>query len=75
MLVLFVWPWLIERSRIRELTMILLLLLVFQFLPRVYNTFYMMRRMQKVTGYIFGSVWWGFYMNIIAYLFVAHVRP
>ncbi|XWS32930.1 hypothetical protein CRYUN_Cryun22dG0033100 [Craigia yunnanensis] len=32
-----------------------------------------MRRMKKVKGYIFGSIWWGFGLNLIAYLIASHV--
>jgi hypothetical protein len=34
---------------------------------------FMMRRMQKVTGYIFGTIWWGFGLNLIAYFIASHV--
>lgn len=30
--------------------------------------------MQKVTGYIFGTIWWGFGLNLIAYFIASHVR-
>lgn len=29
--------------------------------------------MQKVTGYIFGTIWWGFALNLIAYFIASHV--
>lgn len=29
--------------------------------------------MQKVTGYIFGTIWWGFGLNLIAYFIASHV--
>lgn len=32
-----------------------------------------MRKMQKVTGYIFGTIWWGFGLNLIAYFIASHV--
>ncbi|KAH9740247.1 cyclic nucleotide-gated ion channel 2 [Citrus sinensis] len=28
---------------------------------------------QKVTGYIFGTIWWGFGLNLIAYFIASHV--
>jgi hypothetical protein len=31
--------------------------------------------MQKVTGYIFGTIWWGFALNLIAYFIASHVSP
>ncbi|MED6188027.1 Cyclic nucleotide-gated ion channel 2 [Stylosanthes scabra] len=44
-----------------------------QFLPKVYHSICMMKRMQKVTGYIFGTIWWGFGLNLIAYFIASHV--
>lgn len=52
---------------------ILLIIFLFQFLPKVYHSIYLMRRMQKVTGYIFGTIWWGFGLNLIAYFIASHV--
>ncbi len=52
---------------------ILLLIFLFQYLPKVYHSIYLMRRMQKVTGYIFGTIWWGFGLNLIAYFIASHV--
>lgn len=52
---------------------ILLLMFLFQFLPKVYHSISLMRRMQKVTGYIFGTIWWGFALNLIAYFIASHV--
>lgn len=52
---------------------ILLLMFLFQFLPKVYHCLCLMRRMQKVTGYLFGTIWWGFALNLIAYFIASHV--
>jgi cyclic nucleotide gated channel, plant len=52
---------------------ILLLMFIFQFLPKVYHSIHIMRKMQKVTGYIFGSIWWGFGLNLFAYFIASHV--
>ena len=52
---------------------ICLLIFVFQFLPKVYHSICVMRRMQKVTGYIFGTIWWGFGLNLFAYFIASHV--
>jgi hypothetical protein len=46
---------------------------IFQFLPKVYHIIHIMRKMQKVTGYIFGSIWWGFGLNLFAYFIASHV--
>ncbi|KAJ9552255.1 hypothetical protein OSB04_016300 [Centaurea solstitialis] len=66
-------PRLIREERIKEIMTILLLIFVFQFLPKVYHSISLMRRMAKVTGYIFGTIWWGFALNLIAYFIASHV--
>ncbi|KAM6582042.1 hypothetical protein CsatB_009044 [Cannabis sativa] len=42
-------------------------------IPQVHHVIYLMRQLQKVTGYVFGSVWWRFNLNAIAYLIASHV--
>ncbi|XP_052191133.1 cyclic nucleotide-gated ion channel 2-like [Diospyros lotus] len=66
-------PKLIKAGQIRLMMSILLLIFLFQFLPKVYHSICLMRRMQKVTGYIFGTIWWGFGLNLIAYFIASHV--
>lgn len=66
-------PRLIKEERIKLIMTILLLIFLFQFLPKVYHSIYLMRRMQKVTGYIFGTIWWGFGLNLLAYFIASHV--
>ncbi|XP_077223649.1 cyclic nucleotide-regulated ion channel family protein isoform X1 [Tasmannia lanceolata] len=66
-------PKLIREEEIKLIMTILLLIFLFQFLPKVYHIISMMRRMQKVTGYIFGTIWWGFGLNLIAYFIASHV--
>ncbi|PWA72786.1 cyclic nucleotide gated ion channel 2 like [Artemisia annua] len=66
-------PRLIREERIKEIMTTLLLIFIFQFLPKVYHSISLMRRMAKVTGYIFGTIWWGFALNLIAYFIASHV--
>ncbi|KAL5741339.1 hypothetical protein ACOSP7_028071 [Xanthoceras sorbifolium] len=66
-------PKLIREEKIKLIMTILLLIFMFQFLPKVYHSICLMRRMQKVTGYIFGTIWWGFGLNLIAYFIASHV--
>ncbi|KAK7273359.1 hypothetical protein RIF29_14408 [Crotalaria pallida] len=66
-------PKLIREEKIKTIMTIMLLMFLFQFLPKVYHSICMMRRMQKVTGYIFGTIWWGFALNLIAYFIASHV--
>lgn len=66
-------PTLLRQDKIKILMTILLLIFLFQFLPKAYHSFYLMRKMQKVTGYIFGTIWWGFGLNLVAYFIASHV--
>lgn len=68
-----VLPKLVREEQIELIVTILLLIFLFQFLPKVYHSIILMRRMKKVTGYIFGTIWWGFGLNLIAYLIASHV--
>ncbi|KAL3719262.1 hypothetical protein ACJRO7_004249 [Eucalyptus globulus] len=65
-------PKLIREERVKMIP-ILLLIFLFQFLPKVYHSICLMRRMRKVTGYVFGTIWWGFGINLIAYFIASHV--
>lgn len=66
-------PRLIREEKIKMIMSVLVVMFIFQFLPKVYHTICLMRRMQKVTGYIFGTIWWGFALNLIAYFIASHV--
>ncbi|KAL6551583.1 Cyclic nucleotide-gated ion channel 2 [Orobanche gracilis] len=66
-------PRLIKEERIKLIMTILLLIFLFQFLPKVYHSICLMRKMQTVTGYIFGTIWWGFGLNLIAYFIASHI--
>lgn len=70
---LLVIPRLIRKDMIEQTITLLLLILLFQFIPRIYHIFCLMRRTQKVTGYLFGTIWWGFGLNLILYLVASHV--
>ncbi|KAL0461593.1 UNVERIFIED_CONTAM: Cyclic nucleotide-gated ion channel 2 [Sesamum latifolium] len=65
-------PMLLRENRIEEMTIILQLTFLLQFLPKVYHCYCLMRGMRKVTGYIFGSIWWGFCLNLIAYFLASN---
>uniref|UniRef100_A0ACD6A7Y9 Uncharacterized protein n=1 Tax=Avena sativa TaxID=4498 RepID=A0ACD6A7Y9_AVESA len=66
-------PKLIREEEVKVIMTILLLIFILQFLPKVYHSIYIMRKMQKVTGYIFGTVWWGFGLNLFAYFIASHI--
>ncbi|KAL8162638.1 hypothetical protein V2J09_014127 [Rumex salicifolius] len=65
-------PRLVREEQIKLLMGILLVSFLLQFLPKVLHSLSLMRRMQKVTGYIFGTIWWGFGLNLIAYFIASH---
>ncbi|GMN41061.1 hypothetical protein TIFTF001_010284 [Ficus carica] len=73
LIIWFVVPRLLRQERITLIMTTLLVTFLLQFLPKVYHSIYLMRRLQKVTGYVFGSVWWRFNLNVIAYLIASHV--
>ncbi|GAB4849554.1 Cyclic nucleotide-gated ion channel 4 [Ancistrocladus abbreviatus] len=50
----------------------LLILFLFQYLPKIYHSVCLLRRMQRLSGYVFGTVWWGFALNMIAYFVASH---
>ncbi|KAK3146018.1 hypothetical protein QOZ80_3BG0260470 [Eleusine coracana subsp. coracana] len=66
-------PKLIWEEEVKLIMTILLLIFLFQFLPKVYHSIHIMRKMQKVTGYIFGTIWWGFGLNLFAYFAASHI--
>ncbi|KAE8691573.1 Cyclic nucleotide-gated ion channel 2 [Hibiscus syriacus] len=66
-------PKLIREEQMKLIMTILILIFLLQFLPKVYHSIFLMRRMQKVTGYIFGTIWWRFGLNLIAYFIASHV--
>ncbi|XP_058226321.1 cyclic nucleotide-gated ion channel 2-like isoform X2 [Rhododendron vialii] len=65
-------PKLIREERIEVVMTTLELIFLFQFIPKVYHSFFLMQRMRKVTGYVFGTIWWGFALNLIAYFLASH---
>ncbi|KAL8546018.1 hypothetical protein ACS0TY_005941 [Phlomoides rotata] len=65
-------PLLLKENRTREMIDFLQMTFLIQFLPKVYHCFCLMRGMRKVTGYIFGTVWWGFGLSLIAYFLASH---
>lgn len=56
----------------RVMTFIFFTFLI-QYLPKVVHSALMVRRLQRVTGYIFGTASSGFFLNLITYFIAAHV--
>ncbi|KAM7492628.1 hypothetical protein LguiA_035549 [Lonicera macranthoides] len=65
-------PRLLKKGEITAVMTALLIMLVFQYLPRIYHSVCLLRRMQNLSSYIFGTVWWGIALNMIAYFVASH---
>jgi cyclic nucleotide gated channel len=57
----------------KVMTFILISFLV-QYLPKLVHSALLVRRLQRVTGYVFGTAASGFFLNLITYFICAHVR-
>jgi hypothetical protein len=42
---------------------VLLVAFLFEYLPKLYHSARFLRRMRNVSGYIFGTIWWGIALN------------
>ncbi|GAB2277911.1 Cyclic nucleotide-gated ion channel 4 [Dionaea muscipula] len=65
-------PHLLRRGSTMSVMTVFLILFLFQYLPKIYHAFRLMRRMQNLSGYVFGTRWWGFALNVIAYFVASH---
>ncbi|XP_022717969.1 cyclic nucleotide-gated ion channel 4 [Durio zibethinus] len=65
-------PSLLERGSITLVMTVFLIIFLFQYLPKIYHSVCLLRRMQSLSGYIFGTVWWGIALNMIAYFVASH---
>ncbi|KAH0721948.1 hypothetical protein KY289_004992 [Solanum tuberosum] len=65
-------PILLEKGLTTAVMTVLLIIFLFQYLPKIYHSICLLRRMQNLSGYIFGTVWWGIALNIIAYFVASH---
>ncbi|XP_047253064.1 cyclic nucleotide-gated ion channel 4 isoform X6 [Capsicum annuum] len=65
-------PELLEKGSTTTVMTVLLIMFLFQYLPKIYHSVCLLRRMQSLSGYIFGTVWWGIALNLIAYFVASH---
>ncbi|KAJ9153642.1 hypothetical protein P3X46_027062 [Hevea brasiliensis] len=65
-------PSLLEKGSVTVVMTIFLIIFLFQYLPKIYHSVCLLRRMQNLSGYIFGTVWWGIALNMIAYFVASH---
>ncbi|KAJ0983647.1 hypothetical protein J5N97_011902 [Dioscorea zingiberensis] len=65
-------PSLIRRGSTMMVMTVILIMFLFQYLPKIYHSLCFLRRMQNSSGYIFGTIWWGIALNLIAYFVASH---
>ncbi|KAI3708464.1 hypothetical protein L2E82_37634 [Cichorium intybus] len=65
-------PALLKKGLTIEIMTVSLIMFLFQYLPKIYHSVCLLRRMQNLSGYIFGTVWWGIALNMIAYFVASH---
>nr|GMD54887.1 cyclic nucleotide-gated ion channel 4 [Ipomoea batatas] len=66
-------PALLEKEKTATVMTVFLIVFLFQYLPKIYHSVGHLRRMQNLSGgYIFGTVWWGIALNMIAYFVASH---
>ncbi|XP_072951898.1 cyclic nucleotide-gated ion channel 4-like [Typha angustifolia] len=65
-------PALIRRGSTIAVMTIFLIMFLIQYLPKIYHSICFLRRLQNSSGYIFGTIWWGITLNLIAYFVGAH---
>ncbi|XP_071733693.1 cyclic nucleotide-gated ion channel 4-like [Rutidosis leptorrhynchoides] len=65
-------PALLKKGLTTEIMTVALIMFLFQYLPKIYHSVCLLRRMQNLSGYIFGTVWWGIALNMIAYFVASH---
>ncbi|KAI3859348.1 hypothetical protein MKW98_007729 [Papaver atlanticum] len=66
-------PRLLERGSTTEVMTVSLIMFLFQYLPKIYHTICLLRQMESFfSGYIYGTVWWGIALNMLAYFVASH---
>lgn len=65
-------PTLIARGLTTKVMTVFLIMFLVQYIPKIYHAVCLLRRMQ-LSGYVFGSIWWGITLNLIAYFVASHV--
>nr|ACG43048.1 cyclic nucleotide-gated ion channel 2 [Zea mays] len=55
-----------------DVMIVLLTAFLLEYLPKIYHAVRVLRRMQGVSGYLFGTIWWGIALNLMAYFVAAH---
>ncbi|KAJ0469456.1 putative cyclic nucleotide-binding domain, rmlC-like jelly roll [Helianthus annuus] len=69
---IFVAPRLLREEKIPMIMILVQIIFMLQFLPKVYHCYCLMHRRRLITGYIFGNVWWRFGLSFMAYFQASH---
>uniref|UniRef100_A0A804QYT4 Cyclic nucleotide-binding domain-containing protein n=1 Tax=Zea mays TaxID=4577 RepID=A0A804QYT4_MAIZE len=65
-------PAMIRAGSTTDVMIVLLTAFLLEYLPKIYHAVRVLRRMQGVSGYLFGTIWWGIALNLMAYFVAAH---
>lgn len=65
-------PLMLRKGETTTVMTVHLVTFLFQYFPKIYHSICLLRRMQEFAGYVFGTIWWGFALNMIAYFVVSH---
>ncbi|WOL12980.1 cyclic nucleotide-gated ion channel 4 [Canna indica] len=65
-------PALLRRGATTTVMTVFLITFLFEYLPKIYHSVCIMRRMQNFSGFVFGTIWWGIALNLMAYFVASH---
>lgn len=66
-------PALLRRGATTTVMTVFLITFLFEYLPKIYHSVCILRRMQNFSGYVFGTIWWGIALNLMVYFVASHV--
>ncbi|XP_039814068.1 cyclic nucleotide-gated ion channel 4-like [Panicum virgatum] len=64
-------PAMIRAGSTAAVMTVLLVAFLFEYLPKIYHSVRVLRRSQDASGYVFGTIWWGIALNLMAYFVAA----
>ncbi|EMS51384.1 hypothetical protein TRIUR3_19052 [Triticum urartu] len=65
-------PAMIRAGSTTAVMTVLLVAFLLEYLPKIYHSVSFLRRTQDKSGHIFGTIWWGIVLNLMAYFVAAH---
>ncbi|WVZ99129.1 hypothetical protein U9M48_044476 [Paspalum notatum var. saurae] len=65
-------PAMIRAGSTTSVMTVLLVAFLLEYLPKIFHAARFLRRTQRQSGYIFGTIWWGIALNLMAYFVAAH---